>query len=140
MNARFSYVQDRGVPSSLVSLMNPNVTDEEITILGAYALGNLPPQGVQPIVNLNYLRADGVSAISANCPIGTPGQRCGDVENKVFYNYENREDSLAKRWDAYISFDVSDNLNVKYTYSDGDTSQMYVKEYDYSKPTTLRHG
>ena len=132
MNARFSYVQDRGVPSSLVSLMNPNVTDEEITILGAYALGNLPPQGVQPIVNLNYLRADGVSAISANCPIGTPGQRCGDVENKVFYNYENREDSLAKRWDAYISFDVSDNLNVKYTYSDGDTSQMYVKEYDYS--------
>ncbi|NCF45218.1 MAG: TonB-dependent receptor plug domain-containing protein, partial [Proteobacteria bacterium] len=118
-NVRYSHVQDRGVPSSLVSLMNPNVTDAEITVLGAYAVGNVPPMGVQPIVNLNYLRADGVSAISPNCPVGMPGQRCGDVENKVFYNYPNQEDSRAKRWDAYVSFDVSETLNVKYTYSDG---------------------
>ena len=131
-NIRFSYVEDKGTPSSLVSLMNPNVTDEQIEILGAYALGNPPPQGVQPITNLNYLRADGVSAISASCPIGMPGQRCGDVENRVFYNYPNSEDSRAKRYDAYISYEISDNLNVKYTYSDGDTSQLYVKEYDYS--------
>jgi outer membrane receptor protein involved in Fe transport len=131
-NVRYSYVQDQGVPSSLVSLMNPNVEDAEISILGAYTIGNPPPQGVQPIVNLNYLRADGVSAIAADCPIGMPGQRCGDVENRVFYNYQNREDSRAKRWDAYISFDVSESVNVKYTYSDGDTSQMYIKEYDYS--------
>ena len=131
MNVRYSKVEDTGTSATLVQLMradrsNPTMTDNNGSYYGP------PPPNPTTVTNYRYLYESPVPGISDNCPVGMPAMRCGDIENKVAYNFPNYEDSSAERINAYISYDVSDQLNVRYIYSDADSSQYIVKEYDYT--------
>ncbi len=130
-NVRYSHIRDQGTSHTLVQLMRANRTLEVIELVGGYSIGN-PPPTPSTQTNFRYLYESPVPAISENCPIGMPAMRCGDIENKVAYNFPNYSDSRAKGWEAYVSIDITEDLNMRYTFSDRDTNQLNVKEYDYT--------
>ena len=145
-NVRWARVEDMGVPRSLVTLSNLNRTDPEVT-LGPQG-GQLapPPPGAASIPNDLYLYATPNPAIDANCPIGVPGFKCGDIKNKVALNFPGYQDSESDSITLYAQYAITDALNVRYSFHDSDVSMINVKDADYANrvsvgenPATLEH-
>ena len=97
-NLRVSRVTDTGIPRAQVPLANLNTTDAEITLVGAYAIGNAPPSdvAVAPVTNTNYLYATQNPSGPASCAVGRPYMQCGDIYNKVAMNRTGYEDSRSR--------------------------------------------
>ena len=133
-NIRYSQVTDQGIPRAQVPLANLNTTDATITPLGAYAIGNAPPAdiAVQAVDNTNYLYATQNPGGSADCPIGRPYTRCGDINNKVAMNRTGYEDSKGEMLNFYAQYDFTDNVSLRYTYSDNTVNQMVFRDGDYT--------
>ncbi len=131
-NIRFARVIDQGIPISQVNLARLNTTDEQIQIVGAYSVGNKPPFTLGLDDNTNYLYATQVPSGSADCPIGVPFMRCGDIKNKVAVNRTGFEDSTGDLINFYAEYDVSDDLTVRYTYANNDVHQYVFRDGDYT--------
>lgn len=131
-NIRVSSVTDQGVPAAQVNLANLNTTDPMIQQVGAYSIGNQPPFPLDPIVNTNYLNSTPVPSGPADCPIGLPFQRCGDIENRVAQNRPGYEDSSGDMINFYAQYNFTDRMSLKYTYSDNDVRQFVFRDGDYT--------
>ena len=133
-NVRYSKVSDQGIPRSQVPLANLNTTDEQIEVLGAYAIGNRPPEGVTvaTVDNTNYLSAIQNPAGEASCQVGRPYMRCGDINNRVALNNTGFEDSEGEMLNFYAQYDFSDNVSLRYTYSDNTVNQLLLRDGDYT--------
>ena len=131
-NVRYSRVSDQGIPVAQVNLANLNTTDEQIQIVGAYSVGNRPPFTLGLDDNTNYLNATPVPSGPADCPVGMPFMRCGDIKNKVAMNRTGFEDSTADMLNFYAQYDVTDNLTVRYTYATNEVHQYVFRDGDYT--------
>ena len=131
-NVRFSQVADQGIPVAQVNLAHLNTTDPEIQIVGAYSVGNKPPFVTGLDANTNYLYATKVPSGPADCPVGMPFMRCGDIKNKVAQNRTGYEDSSADMLNYYAEYDFSDNFTVRYNYSNNDVFQYVFRDGDYT--------
>ncbi len=133
-NIRYSKVSDQGIPRSQVPLANLNTTDEEISLIGAYAIGNTPPAGVPvaTIANTNYLSSIQNPAGPASCQVGLPFMRCGDINNRVALNNTGFEDSKGEMLNFYAEYDFSDNVSLRYTFSDNTVNQLMLRDGDYT--------
>jgi iron complex outermembrane receptor protein len=133
-NVRYSKVRDQGVPRSQVPLANLNTTDEQIEVLGAYAIGNRPPAGVTvaTVDNTNYLSAIQNPAGEASCQVGRPYMRCGDINNRVALNNTGFEDSEGEMLNFYAQYDFNDDISLRYTYSDNTVNQLMLRDGDYT--------
>ena len=131
-NLRYSHVTDQGIPISQVNLANLNTTDAEIQLVGAYSQGNRPPFDLDPVENTNYLYATQVPSGPANCAIGVPFQRCGDISNKVAVNRTGFEDSEADMFNFYAEYEISDNMSLRYTYANNEVHQYVFRDGDYT--------
>ena len=131
-NIRVSRVTDEGVPQAQVNLANLNTTDPMIQLVGAYSVGNPPPFPLDPVVNTNYLNETAVPSGPADCPVGVPFQRCGDIENRVAQNRPGYEDSQADMINFYAQYDFTDRVSLRYIYSNNDVSQNVFRDGDYT--------
>ena len=131
-NLRISRVTDEGIPVAQVNLANLNTTDEQIQIVGAYSQGNQPPYVLNLDDNTNYLYATQVPSGPANCAVGMPFMRCGDIENVVAMNRTGFEDSEADMINFYADYDISDNVSIRYTYSNNEVHQYVFRDGDYT--------
>ena len=131
-NIRYSQVRDQGIPISQVNLANLNTTDAQIELVGAYSVGNRPPFQLSLSDNTNYLYATQVPSGDANCPIGVPFQRCGDIENKVALNRTGFEDSEAEMVNFYAEYAFNEDTTLRYTYSKNDVYQYVFRDGDYT--------
>ena len=133
-NLRVSRVTDTGIPRAQVPLANLNTTDAEITLVGAYAIGNAPPSdvAVAAVTNTNYLYATQNPSGPASCAVGRPYMQCGDIYNKVAMNRTGYEDSEADMINFYAKYDLTENLSVKYTYADNSVNQYVFRDGDYT--------
>jgi len=131
-NLRISRVTDEGIPVAQVNLANLNTTDEQIQIVGAYSQGNQPPYVLNLDDNTNYLYATQVPSGPANCAVGMPFMRCGDIENVVAMNRTGFEDSEADMINFYADYDISDNISLRYTYSNNEVHQYVFRDGDYT--------
>ena len=145
-NVRWARVEDMGTPRSLLTLSNLNRTDPTVT-LGPQG-GQLadPPPGAGSVANDLYLYETPNPAIDANCPIGVPGFRCGDIKNKVALNFPGRQDSESESITMYAEFKLTDTLSARYSYHNSDVSMINIKDADYANrvpvgenPGTLDH-
>lgn len=133
-NLRVSQVTDTGIPRAQVPMANLNTTDAEITLVGAYAIGNAPPSDVAvfPATNTNYLYATQNPSGPSDCAIGKPYSQCGDISNKVAMNRTGYEDSAADMINFYAKYDLTENMSVKYTYADNSVGQYVFRDGDYT--------
>ena len=131
-NIRFSRVTDQGIPPAQVNLANLNTTDAQIQLVGAYSIGNQPPFVLDLEDNTNYLYATQVPSGPSDCPVGVPFMRCGDIENKVAMNRSGFEDSEADMINFYMQYDITDNLSLRYTYSNNEVHQYVFRDGDYT--------
>jgi iron complex outermembrane receptor protein len=111
MNMRWSHVEDNGLSRQMVQLSNVDTTTEF-----------LDEWGYEP--NPYYLYTTPNPAIAAGCPPGTPGHLCGDVLNKVATNFEASNESKSDTGTLYASYQISENLNVRYTFSYSDVASV----------------
>lgn len=133
-NIRVSRVTDNGIPRAQVPLANLNTTDENITLVGAYAIGNTPPEGVTvaTVSNTNYLYATQNPSGSAGCPVGMPYMQCGDINNRVAMNRTGYEDSEADLINFYAEYDFTDDISLRYTYANNSVAQYIFRDGDYT--------
>ena len=110
-NIRYSRVTDQGIPTAQVGLANLNTTDPQIQLVGAYSVGNQPPFELSLDDNTNFRYATQNAAGDADCPVGVPYMRCGDIENKVAMNRTGFEDSEADMINFYAEYAFTDDLN-----------------------------
>ena len=115
-------------------MANLNTTDAEITLVGAYAIGNAPPSdvAVAAVTNTNYLYATQNPSGSASCAVGKPYMQCGDIYNKVAMNRTGYEDSEADMINFYAQYDLTENMSIKYTYADNSVHQYVFRDGDYT--------
>jgi iron complex outermembrane receptor protein len=109
MNMRWSHVEDNGLSRQMVQLTNVDTTTEF-----------WDEWGYEP--NEFYLYETPNPAIAADCPPGTPGHLCGDVYNKVATNFESTNESTSDLGTMYASYQISDNVNIRYNGSYSDVS------------------
>jgi iron complex outermembrane receptor protein len=112
MNIRWSHVEDNGLSRQLVQLTNVDTTTPE------YCLGE------ECWVNEYYLYATPNPAISPDCPPGVPGHLCGDVYNKVATNLEASNESTSDFGTMYANYQISENVNVRYSFSYSDVASI----------------
>ena len=132
MNVRASRVEDKGIPRSLVTINNLNRTDPFVTLGpqgGQYAD---PPPGTSEVPNDLYRYATPNPAIDPDCPIGRPGFKCGDIENKVALNFTGWQDSEADQVNLYAQYQLTETLRVRYSFNDSDVSMINAKDADYA--------
>ena len=145
-NVRWSRVEDKGTPRSLVTLNNLNTTDPTVTLGPQGGQFAAPPPGASPVPNDLYLYATPNPAVDPSCPVGAPGFRCGDVENKVALNFPGRQESESDQITLYAQYEITEGLSVRYSYHDSDVSMINIKDSDYANrvsvgenPSTLEH-
>jgi iron complex outermembrane receptor protein len=112
MNMRWSHVEDNGLSRQMVQLTNVDTTTE------GYWWGDTFYE------NEFYLYATPNPAISPDCPVGTPGHLCGDVYNKVATNFEASNESMSDLGTLYASYQISDNVNIRYNFSYSDVASV----------------
>ena len=133
-NIRYSKVRDQGIPRAQVPLANLNTTEERITLIGAYAIGNTPPEGVDvaSVENTNYLYATQNPAGKSTCQVGLPYMRCGNIDNQVAMNRTGYEDSEGELINFYAQYEFTENLSLRYTFSDNTVNQLVFRDGDYT--------
>jgi outer membrane receptor protein involved in Fe transport len=131
-NIRYSRVTDNGIPQGQILMTNVNTTDPTIARFGGYNQGNPPPYELSTATNLDYLAAVQSPAGAADCPVGMPFQRCGDIQNKVNMNRSGFEDSEAEMLNFYVKYNFNDDVSLKYTYSDNEVHQYVLRDGDYT--------
>lgn len=131
-NIRISNVTDQGIPRSQIGGANLNVTDPTIQRVGAYSIGNPPPFPLEDETNFTYLYATQNPGGAADCPVGMPFHKCGDINNKVAANRTGFMDSEADMINFYMQFNFTDSMSLKYTYADNDISQYSFRDGDYT--------
>jgi iron complex outermembrane receptor protein len=131
-NIRYSKVTDQGIPPAQISVANLNTTDAQISNIGGYSIGNSPPYELSTVTNTNYLYDLRNPAVTADCPVGMPGMRCGDIDNKVAMNRSGFEDSEAEMLNFYVKYNFNDDVSLKYTYSDNEVHQYIIRDGDYT--------
>jgi len=132
-NLRISRVTDTGIPTSQIQLANFNTTDALVAspLTGGFTQANPPPvTALEP--NPYYLYATQNPSGPADCPVGMPYQRCGDIDNKVAHNRNGFNDSEADMINFYMQYDFTDNVSLKYTYADNDVAQYTFRDGDYT--------
>lgn len=132
MNLRWSHVEDKGTPRSLVTLNNLDRANPTVTLGPQGGQHASPPPGAESTENHLYLYATPNPAIKSTCPIGEPGFRCGDIKNKVALNFTGYQDSEADLVTFYAQYDLSDTLSLRYSFSDNKADMINVKDADYS--------
>jgi iron complex outermembrane receptor protein len=118
MNMRYSHVEDKGTPSSFVMLTNANTTDPGYTEEWDW--------GPNPF----YLWETGNPAIDPDCPVGTPGWHCGDIENKIALNFPGYTESEADYATLYANYQITDNVSVRYSFGYSDVLSFGVRDTD----------
>ena len=131
-NIRLSRVIDKGIPVAQVNLANLNTTDEQIQIVGAYSVGNRPPFTIDLDDNTNYLYATQVPSGPADCPLGVPFMRCGDINNKVAMNRTGFEDSSGDLINFYAEYELDNDITMRYTYANNEVHQYVFRDGDYT--------
>ena len=58
--------------------------------------------------------------------------RCGDIKNRVALNNTGFENSEGEMLNFYAQYDFSDNVSLRYTYSDNNVSQLMLRDGDYT--------
>lgn len=132
MNVRASRVEDQGSSRSLVTLNNLNTTDPLITLGPQGSQTAPPPPGSEPVANELYRYATPNPAIDAGCPVGVPGFKCGDIENKVALNFTGRQESEADQMNLYAQYRLTETLSVRYSFNRNDVSMVNIKDGDYA--------
>jgi iron complex outermembrane receptor protein len=115
MNMRWSHVEDTGTPRSFVQLSNVNRTD--------------PYLDGEP--NTYYLWESGNQAIDPNCPPGTPGWHCGDIENKIALNFPSYMESEADYATLYANYQITDNVSMRYSFGYSDVLSYSIRDADH---------
>jgi len=130
MNVRYSHVEDKGTPGSFVLLTNVNTTDPF----------------VDDEENPYYLWESGNQAINQNCPVGTPGWDCGDIENKIALNFPAYMESEADYATLYANYQITDNVSMRYNFGYSDVAALNIRDSDDTDrvgigedPNTLDH-
>ena len=137
MNVRVSRVEDKGASRSLVTLNNLNTTDPFVT-LGPQGSQRAPaPPGAEPVANELYRYATRNPAVDADCPVGVPGFRCGDIRNKVALNFAGRQESEADQVNLYAEYQLTETLSVRYSFHENDVSMVNVKDGDYANRVAI---
>jgi iron complex outermembrane receptor protein len=133
MNMRYSHVEDTGIPQSMVLLTNVNTTDPFFD-----------EWGEEP--NPFYLWESGNQAIDPDCPVGTPGWRCGDIENRVALNFPAYQESEADYATLYANYQISEPLSIRYSFGYSDVVSLSIRDSDLTDrvpigedPNTLDH-
>jgi iron complex outermembrane receptor protein len=132
INLRYAYVEDKGAPRTQIRITEP---DRVSPCIGA------PPDYDGPLTDANgnciagspnphYLYDQPFPAISSGCPVGVPGYRCGDLENKINVNAPGISDSDRETWILNTSFDVTEMLTVRYNYGQSDVLQTTSRDND----------
>ena len=132
MNLRIAKLEDQGSPRSLVPLSNLNRTDPMVTLGPQGGQFAAPPPGASAIPNDLYLYETPNPAIEANCPIGEPGFRCGDINNMVALNFTGSQESEGDLTTFYAEYDLTDQLTLRYNYSKNDATMINIKDADYA--------
>ena len=145
-NVRWSRVEDKGSPRSLLTLSNLNRTDPQVTLGPQGGQLATPSPTATSVANDLYLYETPNPAIDAGCPIGVPGFRCGDINNEVALNFTGWQDSESDQVTFYAQYQLTEGLSVRYSFHDSDASMINVKDADYSNrvplgedPNTLDH-
>lgn len=132
MNVRYSHVEDKGTSRSLVTINNLNTTDPFVTLGPHGGLYADAPPGTNPTPNHTYLYATPNPAVDPNCPVGKPGFLCGVLKNEVALNYTGWQDSKNDMIIAYAQYDITEELTLRYSFSDSDVQQINAKDADYT--------
>ena len=117
LNARYSRVEDEGVPRSFVQLTNIDTTN---------------PFTVDGDPDPYYLWATPNPSINPNCPLDVPGWRCGDLENRVSLNFPGFSESESDFATLNANYQITDSLNVSYNFSDSDVASISVTDADHT--------
>jgi len=114
-------------------MANFNTTDAMIPapLIGGYTEQN-PPPVVEPVTNTYYLYGTQNPSGPANCGVGVPYMRCGDIENKIAHNRSGFNDSEAEMFNFYMQYDFTDRVSLRYTYADSDVAQYTFRDGDYT--------
>jgi iron complex outermembrane receptor protein len=117
MNMRWSHVEDTGTPRGWVQLTNVDRTTQFFD-----------EWGYDP--NPFYLWESGNQAIDQNCPVGTPGWHCGDIENKIALNFPGYQESEADYATLYANYQITDNVSMRYSFGYSDVMSFSVRDTD----------
>ena len=58
--------------------------------------------------------------------------RCGDINNRVALNNTGFEDSEGEMLNFYAQYDFTDNVSLRYTFSDNTVNQLVLRDGDYT--------
>jgi outer membrane receptor protein involved in Fe transport len=122
MNMRWSHVEDNGLARSQVWLTNVDTTT---------------PVFDEWYANPYYLYGTPNPAIDPDCPPGTPGHLCGDLYNKVATNFPGSNESVSDLGTAYASYQISENINVRYNFSISDVNSASWADSDFTAREAL---
>ena len=113
--ARWSHVEDRGVPRGFVQLSNVDRTT------GGYSR------------NRYYLWETPNPALDPSCGLNLPAWNCpGEIQNRVAFNYPGTNESESDFGVLRADWQVSRFLGISFNASSGETVQRALRDADYT--------
>ena len=132
VNLRHSSVRDQGAPRTQVRITEPDRVSRCLGAPVGYE-GPLEDENgncIAGLPNRHLQYAEPFPAIPGNCPVGVPGFKCGDVENVINVNSPGVSDSERDTWILNASFDLSDSLELRYSYGKSEVLQKTSRDQD----------
>ena len=115
VRARWSHVEEDGVPRGFVQLSNVDRTTPGLSR------------------NRYYLWETDNPALDPSCPVGIPAWNCpGEIKNRVAFNYPGANISETDFVTLRADWQVSSTLGISYSGSDSDTVQHAIRDADYT--------
>ncbi len=121
VNFRWAHVEDKGSPRTQISITNPDRTNPCIDGAPEPCGGNF---------NRFYLNQTPNPSIGADCPPGTPGFRCGNLDNELAVNATGVQDSEADQYFLSVTFDLNNALTLRYNFGDSDVFRQSSRDRD----------
>ncbi|MCY4142686.1 MAG: TonB-dependent receptor [Gammaproteobacteria bacterium] len=126
INLRIARLEDNGSPRAQVTLTDRDRTSDCIVPISADPDNPNPPCDT----NFWYLYEGSIPSIEDNCPPGTPGFECGDIFNKLNVNRPGIGGSTANQNFVTATYQLTDNLTIKYNYGDSDNFSQVTRDRD----------
>ena len=142
VNLRYSRIRDQGAPRTQIRITEPDRTSKCIGAPLGYEgpLEDANGNCIAGSQNRHYLYDQPFPAIPADCPEGVPGFKCGDVENVINVNAPGVSDSQRDTWILNASFDLTDSLQVRYSYGKSDVLQKTSRDQDNTNVVAPEEG
>ena len=142
INLRYLSVRDQGAPRTQIRITEPDRVSRCIGAPLGYE-GPLEDENGNCIAgsqNRHYQYTEPFPAIPDNCPVGVPGFMCGDVENVINVNSPGVSDSKRDTWILNVSYDLTDLLELRYSYGKSDVLQKTSRDQDNTNVVAPEQG